>query len=168
MLSEPDGSLAALLPAFCIRFKQHLGANRLRTLCNQWCSHRPFQNSRGCVFGCAFLDDSVEHSIIREKLRNKYHDIFGFSGLRFSGKKIVSLGVDGTLELADGKDFYGQPNIDSDYILIYNQACFLCYNACSHGESLSRRLLTRQFKSTAEHCARSRSLIHWWRQIFVH
>ena len=135
------------------KLKGNIVTSHLRTLLNQWCTARRFQNIESdCPFGCGTGESAVEHCAVCPAFQTLFHNHFGHAAFSFTLSDIILFGLpredDGVCSV--------------EYILLYTHVAYPAFNHCSHGGTLSRRLLIRTLKTTVEHCGHSRQLIATW------
>jgi len=107
----------------------------LRTVCNHWCTHSRFGNkTRSCLFGCGHPNDQVAHSASCDAFWRIYCGIFNFRSPSFCKHSVLLFQSDWIRDDIDRICF----------ILLGLHTCFLAYNACRHGQPLSRRLVVHK------------------------
>ena len=124
--------------------------SHIQLVLNQWCSRRRFGGEpRPCLFDCGHHSDALEHSIVCPCFQRLFHDWHGLHDLSLTLDQILllSYGSDGDI-----------PRMDH-YVLAYVHVCFACFNACRHGDTLTRRMVIHRTKRMITHCSRTGTLL---------
>jgi len=104
----------------------------IRTISNHWCTRSRFgAKNRGCLFSCGHETDAIKHTCICGSFWETFFRVAHIPSFPVNLKKVI---------LFSGAS---SPISDREFraLIIGLHICFLCFNACRHGQRLSDRLV---------------------------
>ena len=104
----------------------------IRAISNHWCTRSRFGSKfKGCVFSCGNETDNIKHTCVCGNFWSSFFKVADITPFPISLERIVVFSHNSIL--INDNEIYT--------ILIGLHICFLCFNACRHGKSLSDRLI---------------------------
>ena len=133
--STPSASLVARVTSrysFASGKSSALTFTHIRTISNHWCTRSRFgAKNQGCLFSCGHETDSIKHTCICDSYWAAFFRVAHIGSFSINLEKVILF--------SEGPD----PICESEFrsIIIGLHICFLCFNACRHGQRLSDRLV---------------------------
>ena len=118
----------------------------LRAVTNHWCTSSRFGvKKRPCLFGCGFESDRISHTVCCPLFWDIFCGLCGFANHDIDLTTILLLRSEGISGIHDHCNF----------LLLGIHICFLCYNACRYGLTISRRIVLHKLfgYTRSHHCA---------------
>ena len=121
-----SGYLFASDKSFALTF------THIRAISNHWCTRSRFgAKNQGCIFICGHETDAIRHTCVCKKYWDAFFRVSRIAPFTIDLKKIMIF--------SDGSNSVCNYELHSIFIGLH--ICFLCFNSCRHGHSLSDRLI---------------------------